>query len=288
MRSGQISLVAVCVSAGLHLAMLGGFAVVRYSQPAESVSAAGAVCVEKRYTVSPAPLITEKPKIQAAPEIPEPAAASASSVDAVEVAKTEANPKPQTAYEHSSPIANRPNSEIEFFGNRSVAQSICFVVDCSGSMYGRMGMIQQQLKDCIASLYDTQSFYLIFFMDGNTLLESGGGKLEAATGPAKSEAFAMIDRARLGGQTNAAYALKRAMQLHDNQGRAVQLIYFLTDGFDLADNPAEPFYKTLMDIRGKHAPKVTINTVGLWTSDTDRYRLKLIAEMTGGTYLNVE
>lgn len=302
-RSGKISLIAAGVSASVHLAALGGFATVRLSQPAESASAMGAVCVEQIREISPSPLITEKPEIKSIPATPEPAAVSSAPVPAsvpdttpapvpVESPKKEPVLKPQTVYDYSSAnadsLGNSSTSDMEFFGNRTAVKSVCFVVDCSGSMYGRLGMIQRQLKDCIASLYDTQSFYLIFFMDGDTLLENGDGKLAAATGPAKSEAFAMIDRARLGGQTNAAHALRRAMQLHDASGSAVQLIYFLTDGFDLVDNPAEPFYKTLMDIRKKNAPKVVINTIGLWTSDADRQRLKLIAEMTGGTFLNVE
>jgi hypothetical protein len=62
----------------------------------------------------------------------------------------------------------------------------------------------------------------------------------------------------------------------------------MTDGFDLADNSNEPFYTTLMNTRKKNAPSVTINTIGFWTSQTDRQRLKLIAEMTGGTFLDVE
>jgi hypothetical protein len=289
-RTGKISLIAAGVSAGVHLAALGGFAMVRPSQPVESAVAIGAVCVEQIREAAPKPLVTEKPVIQSVPKSPEPATFSSASAPipmpapaSVPVAppKIESSSPPQAVYEYSS-------SEMEFFGNRTAAKSVCFVVDCSGSMYGRLGMIQKQLKDCIASLYDTQSFYLIFFMDGETLLENGNGKLAAATGPAKSEAFAMIDRARLGGQTNASHALKRAMQLRDAHGRAVQLIYFLTDGFDLADNPAEPFYNVLMDIRKKNAPKVAICTIGLWTSDADQQRLKLIAEMTGGTFLDIE
>jgi hypothetical protein len=293
-RRGKISLIAAGVSAGMHLAMLGGFAAVRLSQPTEFASAMGAVCVEQIREILPPPLVTEKPEVRPMPVMPEPAAVSPSPASVpvpADLPKNPPSPKPQTVYEYSSsnasPFENSP-SEMEFFGNRTAAKSVCFVVDCSGSMYGRLGMIQRQLKDCIASLYDTQSFYLIFFMDGDTLLENGGGKLAAATGQAKSEAFAMIDRAKLGGQTNAMYALKRAMQLRDAGGRAVQVIYFLTDGFDLAENPAEPFYKTLMDIQRKNAPKVAINTIGLWTSDADRQRLRLIAEMTGGTFLDIE
>ncbi len=290
---GKISLAAAGVSAGFHLALLGGFAMVRLSQPVESASAMGAVCVEQIREVLPQPLVTEKPQVQPMPETPQPVVApSVSASKPAEPPKNESSAAPQMVYEHPDPVAGSlgtsSTSEMEFFGNRAVARSVCFVVDCSGSMYGRLGMIQRQLKDCIASLYDSQSFYLIFFMDGNTLLESGDGKLAAATGQAKSDAFTVIDCVRFGGQTNAVQALSRAMQLRDAGGKPIQLIYFLTDGFDLAENSAEPFYKILMAIRKKNAPKVAINTIGLWTSDADRQRLKLIAEMTGGTFLNIE
>jgi hypothetical protein len=155
-------------------------------------------------------------------------------------------------------------------------------------MYGRMGLISEQLKDCIASLLETQSFYIIFFMDGNTLLEMGDGKAVPATGFAKARAFAMIDNIHLQGKTNARQALERSMKIRDAIGRPVELIYFLTDGFDLQMDSSQAFCTDIAQMRRKYAPSVTINTIGLWVTMEDGQTLGKIAEITGGQYHSVQ
>jgi Mg-chelatase subunit ChlD len=179
-------------------------------------------------------------------------------------------------------------TDAGFFGQETAARTVCFVVDCSGSMYGRRELIRRQLKNCIASLHDTQSFYLIFFMDGDKLLESGDGKALPATGDAKAGAFEMIDHIRLEGQTNARQALERAMKIRDGISRPVQLIYFLTDGFDLQISSPGAFCRNIGRIRDKYASSVTINTIGLWASAEDQRTLRKIAEMTGGQFMHVD
>jgi hypothetical protein len=155
-------------------------------------------------------------------------------------------------------------------------------------MYGRLELIERQLKDCIASLRDTQSFDLIFFMDGNTLLELGEGKAVFASGFSKARAFAMIDNIHLEGQTNARQALERAMKIRDTTGRPVELIYFLTDGFDLQMDSSQAFCTEIALMRRKFAPAVTINTIGLWVSQEDQQTLQIIAHTTGGQYIPVQ
>jgi len=61
----------------------------------------------------------------------------------------------------------------------------------------------------------------------------GDGRVVPANGLSKARAFDMIDHIHLKGQTNARQALERAMQIRDSRNRPVQLVYFLTDGFDL-------------------------------------------------------
>lgn len=281
-RRPKISAVAAGGSAIAHVLLLGAFAAVSL-QPVETPpdGTLGAVSVQQIRQIVEQPLITEKPEVK--PPVPEP-----------EPKQTPRQPEPiqlpvQTPPKtYPAPKTVSPRQEATFFGNKTAAQNICFVVDCSGSMYGRLGMIQRQLKSCIAALYDTQSFCVIFFMDGNTLLETGSGKLLPATGQAKSEAFTLIDNVHLGGQTNAIQALGRALQLRDSVGRAVQVIYFLTDGFDLSEPSGQPFDTQIQAMRKSYAPGAVIHTIGLWASEQDQQRLRQIAEMTGGTFVHID
>jgi hypothetical protein len=282
-RRAKISTAAAGGSVIAHLLLLGAFAAVNL-QPAETPDGTlGAVSVQQIQQVIQQPLITEKPEVK--PPVPEPEPKKA---------PRETNPvqppvqTPPPTYPAPQTVSISPRQEASFFGNKTAAQNICFVVDCSGSMYGRLGMIQRQLKNCIAALFDTQSFCVIFFMDGNTLLETGSGTLTPATLEAKSEAIALIDSVRLGGQTNAIQALQRAMQLRDRRGRAVQVVYFLTDGFDLSETSGQPFDAQIQTIRNSCAPGAVIHTIGFWASEQDQQRLRQIAEMTGGTFLHID
>jgi len=281
-RRAKISTAAAGGSAIAHLLLLGAFAAVNL-QPAEIPDGTlGAVSVQQIQQVIEQPLITEKPEVKPPPE-PEPQKTPQETKSVQPPVQT-----PPKAYPTPKTVSISPRQDASFFGNKTAAQNICFVVDCSGSMYGRLGMIQRQLENCIAGLHDTQSFCVIFFMDGNTLLETGSGTLTPATLQAKFEAFTLIDSVHLGGQTNAVQALQRAMQLRDRRGRAVQVVYFLTDGFDLSEAPGQPFDTQIQAIRKSCAPGAVIHTIGLWASEQDQQRLRQIAEMTGGSFLHID
>ncbi|MEN6306281.1 MAG: vWA domain-containing protein [Anaerohalosphaeraceae bacterium] len=282
-RRAKISTAAAGGSAIAHLLLLGAFAAVSLEPAGTPDGTLGAVSVQQIQQVIEEPLITEKPEVKPLPPPPEPQQTpqQVKSIEPLVQTQPRAYPTPQK-------VSDSPRQDISFFGNKTAAQNICFVVDCSGSMYGRLGMIQRQLKSCIAALFDTQSFCVIFFMDGNTLLETGSGMLTPATGQAKSEAFTLIDSVHLGGQTNAVQALQRAMQFRDRRGRAVQVVYFLTDGFDLSETSGQPFDTQIETIRKSCAPGAVIHTIGFWATEQDQQRLKQIAEMTGGTFLHID
>lgn len=308
-RRGKISVLAAGASAAVHLALLGGFASVRLGAPAESHSVVGAVSIQAVRRPVEQPLITPKPEVKmeskpvAQQDKPTPMVSQSAPVVADEsrpqppvqipqntstTSSTASSTTSSTASGMISGTVSGAVSEAGFFGQETAAQTVCFVVDCSGSMYGRLELIRRQLKDCIASLRDTQSFYLIFFMDGDKLLESGDGKAVPAAGYAKAQAFAMIDRIRLEGQTNARQALERAMKIRDARGRPMELIYFLTDGFDLQISSPGAFCRDIERIQSRYAPSVTINTIGLWASPEDQRMLERIAKMTGGQFVSVE
>jgi Mg-chelatase subunit ChlD len=239
----------------------------------------------------PAEPLLERPSI-VSKTIPETVSQAASSTTPSTVSKvvsgTVSQATSSAVSETGGGTGGATTTDAGFFGQETAARTVCFVVDCSGSMYGRRELIRRQLKNCIASLHDTQSFYLIFFMDGDKLLESGDGKAVSATGDAKAGAFEMIDHIRLEGQTNARQALERAMKIRDVGGRPVQLIYFLTDGFDLQISSPGAFCRNIERIRDKYASSVTINTIGLWASTEDQRTLRKIAEMTGGQFMHVD
>ena len=175
-----------------------------------------------------------------------------------------------------------------FFGHVTDERKICYAVDCSGSMHGRFGMVRQELKDSIAGLEADRYFHIIFFLEGDKLLESGGGKLTRATEKAKSAAFDFIDSARPSGQTNAKNALKRAMQIRDDSGDGPGMIYFLTDGFDLAGPGAAGFAAVIENLRKELAPSARINTIGFWAHPTDCMILQAVARQSGGRFINIE
>jgi hypothetical protein len=125
-------------------------------------------------------------------------------------------------------------------------------------------------------------------MDGDKLLENGDGKAVLASGYAKAKAFTMIDHIHLEGRTNARQALERAMKIRDGIGRPVQLIYFLTDGFDLEECSQQSFCRDIQRLRNRNASSTVIHTIGLWTQPQDEKILQTIAEATGGQFIHVE
>ena len=133
---------------------------------------------------------------------------------------------------------------VEFFGSLTDERKICYLVDCSGSMYGLFGQVQKKLKSSISTLQFDQYFYIIFF-GSNRLFESGDGRLLRATEKNKSAAYDFIDSVRPAGQTNAMKALKRAMQIRDTKGNKPSLIYFLTDGFELTSKDQNSFSRKI-------------------------------------------
>ena len=174
----------------------------------------------------------------------------------------------------------------EFFGQMTYSRKICYVVDCSGSMQGMFSPVRQRLRNSISSLQPDQYFYIIFFR-GDKLLESGTGRLTRASNRAKQAAQKFIDTAQPSGPTNALNALKRAMQITDSNSRPPELIYFLTDGFDLQSDDGTTLANEVETLRKNLAAPTTINTIGFWTATADAQILKQIAQSSRGSFTNV-
>lgn len=175
----------------------------------------------------------------------------------------------------------------EFFGSGTNLRKICYVVDASGSMQGRLGMVRKNLKESIAKLAPDQFFYVIFFR-GDGLVESGKGVLVRATSTAKSQAYDFIDSVRFEGPTNAISAIRRSMKIKDPGGQSVQQIYFLSDGFDYDSEYMPDFAGMIEKMRKRLAPAVRINTIGIWVERQDEKILRSIAGGSGGEYVGVD
>jgi len=178
-------------------------------------------------------------------------------------------------------------SGTDFFGSFTDLRKICYVVDCSGSMQGLFGRVRSQLKSSISTLEPDQYFNIIFFSDGR-LVELSKGSLVRATEKAKLSAYDLVYRVRPSGQTNALEALVRAMSIRDNTGNSPQLIYFLTDGFDLKQISDKRFSFMIESQRKRLASRTRINTIGFWTQQQDRKILQRIATLSGGEFIEID
>ena len=288
-RKGGVRYWALVISLVVHGAALAVFAGVKLSsradEPAPVRSGLSMEMIEKAVAQSP-----PKPKPKVKPidpliepekEHPKPLVAEESAPVAAVVAPVEAVP--------TEPLWAEPmTEEVEFFGQRSVAQRVCYVVDCSGSMYGQMHRVKARLKVSIRNLTSQQGFTVLFFTEGRQILMSGSGRLTAATVSAKSEALALIETIRPGGTTDAEHALECAMRLRDSGGNGPDVIYFLTDGFDLDEEGALRFVEKIESHRKLLAPSVVLNTIGCEPRENDRKMLDVLARLTGGGYTEVK
>ena len=214
------------------------------------------------------PLITD-------PQPPEPVAA-------------DVPPEPDSSQVTEAIVVPQPQpDEVEFFGQKSRVQRVCYVVDCSGSMYGRMYLVKDQLKKSILKLNSRQGFSVMFFMEGQTILTSGGGTLTPATAGAKSTALELIESVRPSGSTDAGHALEAAMQLKNASGKGPEVVYFLTDGFDLDPASSRLFIERVNRLRSKHAPAAVLHTIGFDAQPGDRQMLKHLAQNTGGAFIEI-
>jgi Mg-chelatase subunit ChlD len=148
-------------------------------------------------------------------------------------------------------------------------------------MRGMFTKVRKQLTQSINKLWPDQYFYIIFF-GGGKIYETGGGKLVRATEKAKHQAHAFIESVNPAGQTNAIAALKRAMQIRDEQQHSAEVVYFLTDGFELTGKAGEEFLQHALRMQKQFAPLTQINTIGFWPQRSDRLLLERLSKQSGG------
>jgi hypothetical protein len=292
-RRGSITMWAWILSTVAHLVLLAVFAMVHFSLsvPGPSSAPATVVTLAQIEQVTSRSEIFPKPKVKS--YLLNYSGHGPQSMDFPPRGRIETidrpNKLPQTLVPDGIGLLAgeaMPDTGVRFFGQSTDLRKICYVVDCSGSMQGLFGRVLKQLKNSIAGLQPDRYFYIIFF-GAEHILESGRGRLVRATPKSKSSACAFIDSIRPGGTTNAAAALEHAMRVRDSQGKAPEMIYFLTDGLDLDSPDTAGFASLVENIRKNLAPAAKINTIGFWTQRDDCEVLRAVARRSGGEFTNI-
>ena len=291
-RGDGTARLAWVISILIHLAVLGVFTGVRFSvaqnEEHKQVSPAGNIS-QARKTVAAEP-VTPKPKVKKAV------------VNYLAAANKEMAVKQILDVPHpvlqSPVIISRPTGagrkelmslsssimvspKVEFFGSTTECKKICYVVDCSGSMFGTFERVQRELIESIERLDADRYFYIIFFAS-DELYEYGGGRLIRASPQVKLAALDFILSVKPAGATNAAAAMERAMQICDDGGSAPAIVYFLTDGFELTSDNGYKFAEKILNVRKSLAAATKINTIGFWVQKEDGRILEKIARDSGG------
>jgi hypothetical protein len=293
---GSVIIWAWALSIIFHALLLALFAVVGFSKSTHAPYAAAVpkITVSQIKQLNQTPVISPKPKIKNTSS-PVKIPLALQQLTIINDTENKTSPTHTTAQgiSHLASTAQSLNSNIS--GRHSYLSThtadlrkICYVVDCSASMFGRLTSVQQQLKDSINSLRADQYFYIIFFRQGRKLHEFGNGKLIRATDKAKTKASRFIETAQLGGTTDAKFAIKRAINIKDSAGKPPQVIFFLTDGFDLKNETEADLPGQLQKFRKQLAPNTIINTIAFQPAPADRQILESIAEKNGGMFINIE
>jgi hypothetical protein len=293
-RKGSITFWAWIISAAIHLIVLGVLAIIRIS-PSDAGKVQGTVPTAKIQQAErilhatprgPKPKIkapaTEGFESKAGPQI------SSSQIFSPAVnGMTDFNDFPDFFASAKSfiPLSNSAsNRKSDFFTGRTSPRRLCYLVDCSGSMSGMFGWVQQQLKQSIENLEQDQYFCIIFF-GNDRIFKFGDGKLLRASNKTKKDAFEFIDTVQPAGTADAFSALKAAIQTRDSAGSAPSLVYFLTDGFELADQNNNLSEQQITSYLKVYAPSIQLDTIGFWPQQQDRILLEAIAQKSGGSFI---
>jgi len=176
--------------------------------------------------------------------------------------------------------------DIEFFGNRASARTVCFVVDGSGSMMGLLHSVKKQLKSSIGSLEPDNYFYLIVF-SGDGLLTTPRRQMLRAAPLAVSKSIEMVERLPMpSGSPDAFSALHRAFELTSPDGSKPDVVYFLTDGFDYSEAENVHFAGRVERLRKQLSPNTRLHTIGFWAGSDDSKMLSAMARASGGEFVN--
>jgi hypothetical protein len=75
------------------------------------------------------------------------------------------------------------------------------------------------------------------------------------------------------------------VQIRDGRGASPSLVYFLTDGFELASEDAQWFSREIAELLKQFPPGTRVNTIGFWPASDDRALLQTMARQSGGEFV---
>ena len=191
-----------------------------------------------------------------------------------------------SAYAKARQNTNYLNSESatattgsNFFG-LPTSGDVLFVLDGSGSMNGNFGQqsrweaVVQETISSINSLTPADRFGVVVFSSSQKY--NSGNVLESATQENKDTVIAALQGISAGGGTNYQVALSSAL----NFNPVPDEVFMLSDGQPNSQNYATTMTQLLTE-------GVTVNTIGFDVNNPAETILTAIANLLGGTYVNI-
>jgi Mg-chelatase subunit ChlD len=297
-RKGSITFWAWIISAAIHLIVIGVLSIIQFSSSgAEKMqSAVPTAKIQQVRRILHTPPEGPKPKIKT-PAFEESGSEKSQHISSGQIFTRAKNGN--AGFDDLSgilvsgksfiPLSNSTFSRRSDFFTSRIRQvlpdrKLCYLVDCSGSMSGMFGWVQQQLRQSIENLEQDQYFCIIFF-GNDRIFEFGDGKLVRASNKNKQAAFKFIDSVQPAGKADAFSALRSAIQTRDAAGSAPSLVYFLTDGFELTAENSDLSEQQITNYLKFHAPSIQFNTIGFWPQEQDRKVLEAIARESNGQFI---
>lgn len=178
-------------------------------------------------------------------------------------------PSPSEQLGQSRPTARNPQ-EVEFFGIRTKAANVAFVVDCSGSMQGtRLQRTKLELLRSVLDLHPKQMFYVAFFDDKPYHMFDTETQPVIAKPVNKVRVYKWMKSVQGGGGTNPQPALSFVAKMNP------QSIFLLSDGvFDPLPDPLYDEFKQ---------KSIRVNTIA-FEDESGKEELARIATRTQGVY----
>jgi len=175
------------------------------------------------------------------------------------------------------------NYRSSFCGTAAAAPTICYVVDCSGSMVIAFDYVKRELRSAVSYLSPAHYFHLIYYA-GGTPIEMPDRYLIRASAPNRGKALSFIDRVTLAEvkDTTAAWqavvaALESAFKVTTAQGKTAQVIYFLTDG----DYDHQQVFDAVLKLQQQREKRAVINVIACGNRDNEKFLRKLAVANQG-------
>jgi len=278
-------------SVALHIVILAILCVVHLSaeQPSDAESTTQAAAISRVEQLSRTAVTTPKPKVSdsQSPTINNENNAADEILNRGNSGSILARPKNSPAAGRTVTRSAAAAPSTAFFGSETQATRISYLVDASGSTHGFFSRVRRQLIESISDLGPDQYFAVTFFGNGQ-IMEFSPGRMLRASPNTKQNATEFINSIGPEGKTSAAKALQAAATVTDHSNQAPEVIYFLTDAFDMTGGDEDEFISRMTGVLKAHAPSARINTIAIWADPAESRMLETLANTTGGDFLCIK